>query len=136
MPRDKKDVQCYTRVGGKSGKKFTTCVDKTNAQLQKGKSGMKAKPHEGKYKPEPTPKKNPAVTQPEQLRKLSVVELRKLARGRGMRGSEVSLMNKSQLVQMLAKQPKRKVGGGTKEQSPDRKYDMTKKRGRKGDSDK
>ena len=67
---------------------------------------------------------------------MSVVELRKLARGRGMRGSEVSLMNKSQLVQMLAKQPKRKVGGGKKEQSPDRKYDMTKKRGRKGDSDK
>jgi hypothetical protein len=124
MVRDKKDVMCWTR-GTKSGKSYTTCVDKTNAQLQKA-----AKPKEGRYKAEPTPKTKPRITQPEQLRKLSVVELRKLARGRGKTGAEVSLMRKEELVNMLASQPKRKVGKG-KEEKAERPYNMEGKRKKK-----
>ena len=124
MPRDKKDVMCWTR-GTKQGKRYTTCVDKTNAQLQK-----KAPPKEGRYKPEPTPITRPRITQPEQLRKLSVVELRKLARGRGVSGAKVSLMRKEELVDMLAKQPKRKVGKGQEEKA-ERPYNMEGKRKKK-----
>ena len=129
MPRDSKGVKCYTRVGGKSGKPFTTCIDKTNAQLiQDKKTGQKASPHQGKYLTEPAPGKKPSVTQPEKLEKFSVNDLRKMARGRGMRGEEVSKMRKAELVKMLSKQPKRKTGG-SKTQSPDRQYVST-RRGR------
>jgi len=120
--RDKKGVMCYSRRG-KTGM-YKTCVDKTNAQITKG-----ARPQTGRYPPEPTPKKRPTITQPEQLRKLSVMELRKLARGRGVSGAKVSVMKKEELVKMLAPQPKRRTGDApVKKERP---YDMTGKRKKK-----
>lgn len=91
--RDSKGVMCYSRTS-KAGAKYTTCMDKTNKQLRKG-----AKPKQSKYKSEPIP------TRKDELRKMSVIELRKLARGRG-KSTEVSKMRKEELVQMLSKQPK------------------------------
>lgn len=125
MVRDKKGVMCYSRRG-KNGGMYKTCVDKTNAQITKG-----AKPQEGRYKPEPSPKKRPTITQPEQLRKLSTMELRKLARGRGIAGAKVSVMGKPELVKLLSPQPKRRTGKApVKKERP---YDMTGKRAKKDD---
>ena len=122
--RDKKGVMCYDRRT-KTGKAYKTCIDKTNAQIVKG-----GRPKEGRYKAEPTPGKKPSITQPEKLQKLSTMELRKLARGRGITGAKVSLMGKPELISLLAKQPKRRTGNDPPEKA-ERKYDMTGKRRKK-----
>ncbi len=108
MVRDKKGIMCWTQASGKKA-----CVDKTNAQLRT-RDGKRAKPTQNKYNPNPTPMKEGNMKTSEvmrrELNKLGVVDLRKLARSRGVKGAQTSLMRKGELVDMLVPQPKAKYG--------------------------